>query len=698
MTKTLSLGGDAKDLLQLLFQIISSTNTDPLLHLSEIIQNEMDADASEITITFYRHEQKRKGTLEKIVIEGNGFGFLESFEHYSMHIGDSIKKKCNEYLDRASLGLSRGQFCIGIQGFRAVCDEIQVINKTKNDQHPSTKDGRTFDDPDFSKMFQNRKMILKSNTLDVTIFEEKDFSDYRKDYGVTCILIRPKVDINSSNLVKFLSQNKRAALLADRNLKISVIDGSFEEIVKPIKYIGEPLIIELGHPKESKDFKYRGLGKVKATLYFHEPKPGSKIRLDVKKEPVVFDITQLQEFQGPPWNSDTLEGIIEYDLLEKSPIRTGVARDGIFWPAFLDIMDELTKKVEEKVKEYEEKAKTRKDEELMAKLERVYGEVKRLLGFTTWFDKPIENIKLGPLDHIEVFPAEVANVPALTTSKLYVRAYDKDGNVLKEKDSIEFKWNVNNDLGTIIPKQNGEVIFKAGSKIGPSTLEVQVHDLKIDKSLTSKIEIAITYPKPMGGKLTVVKIEPMFCKIAVGSEKGFKAVAEDEDRNIITRGVTYYWSVPIDETTGASFNVNEGEYVILKSGNNQGAVKLQVIATQNGNKATDFAMITVVEKEKKRGKKPKPKDTGLPTPDWYSGADEFPLRHSYLTKDGMKLYINDGHPDYKQASIAGPTRRQKYIAYLYAKELAKKECEVTGSTDIGEKILDVLSKIDRFWY
>lgn len=698
MTQTLSLGGDAKDLLQLLFQIISSTNTDPLLHLSEIIQNEMDADASEISVTFCRYEPKRKGKLEKIIIEGNGFGFLESFEHYSMHIGDSIKKKCNEYLDRASLGLSRGQFCIGIQGFRAVCDEIQIVNKTREDKHPITKDGRAFDDSNFFKMFKNRKMILKSNTLDVTVLEEEDFTDYRKDYGVTCTLIRPKLDINSSNLAKFLSQNKRAQLLANRNLKITIIDGSFEEIVKPIKYIGEPLIIELGHPKELKDYKYRGLGKVKATLYFHEPKLGSKIRLDVKNEPVVFDITQLQEFQGPPWNSETVEGIVEYDLLEKSPLRTGVERDEIFWPTFLDIMDELAKKIEEKVKEYEEKAKTKKDEELMMKLEKVYGEVKRLLGFTTWFNKPIDNIMLGPLDHIEVFPAEVANIPAMTTSKLFVRAYDKDGNVLKEKDGIEFKWSINNDLGKIYPKQNGEVIFKAGSKIGPSTLGVQVQDLKIEKMLTSKIEIAITYPKPMGGKLTSVKIEPMFCKVAVGSEKDFKAIAEDEDRNIINRGITYFWSIPIDETVGASLNVNEGETVILKSGNNQGAIKLQVIASQNGNRATDFAMITVIEKEKKRGKKPKPKDSGLPTLDYYNEPNEFPLRHSYLIPDGTKMYYNEGHPDYKQAFAAGPKYRQKYIAYLYAKELAKKECEATGSADLGEKILDVLSKIERFWY
>ena len=344
MSKKLSLEGDAKDLLKLLLEIIGSTHTDPLLHLSELVQNEMDASASEINITFHRQGSKRKGNIEKIVIDGNGFGFLESFEHYSNHIGDSIKKKYMEYKERSDKGLSRGQFCIGVQGFRAVCDEIRIVNVTKEGIDPKAIKRISSEDPEFSMMFKNRQMILKSNTYEVEIQEENEFKDYRKSPGVTCSLIRPKLEISSQNLVKYLSQNKRSELLANKNLKINVIDGSFIEIVKPIDYKGEKLEFELSHPKENKDAKYRGLGKVKAILWLHEPKPGSKIRLDVKNEPIYFDITELQEFQRPPWNSEAIEGIVEYNLLEKSPLRTGVERDNLFWPTFLDIMDELVKK------------------------------------------------------------------------------------------------------------------------------------------------------------------------------------------------------------------------------------------------------------------------------------------------------------------------------------------------------------------
>ncbi len=430
MSKTLRLEGEANILLETLLNIISATTTDPLYHISEIVQNELDANASEINITFFRKSSK-KGGIKKIVIGGNGFGFLESFEHYRKHIGDSIKKYSNEYIARTAKGLSRGQFCIGIQGFRAVCDELHIVNKTKKGISPkSSKEGKQIDDPDFDKMFKNRNLILKSDRLNVKIKEEGDFSDHRDGYGVTCTLINP-MTIKSKNLVKYLAQNKRSELLANKKLKIVVKDGSFTETVKPIEFTGECLKFEQAHPKEKKSYKYRGFGKVEATLYFHEAKPGSKIRLDVKGEPIFNDITKLQEFDRPPWNTDFVEGIIEYPHLEKSPLRKGVKPDKIFWPAFLEIMDELSKKVEEKVKECEEKSNAKRDEKLMKKLEKVMGEVKRELDFQTWFnrstDKPPE---LGPLDHIKVFP-EVANIPAFTTRCVHVRAYDRENNPLR---------------------------------------------------------------------------------------------------------------------------------------------------------------------------------------------------------------------------------------------------------------------------
>jgi len=39
-------------------------------------------------------------------------------------------------------------------------------------------------------------------------------------------------------------------------------------------------------------------------------------------------------------------------MLDKSPLRSGIERDNIFWPAFLEIMNELSKEINKKIIEY----------------------------------------------------------------------------------------------------------------------------------------------------------------------------------------------------------------------------------------------------------------------------------------------------------------------------------------------------------
>ena len=300
MSEILALDGDSKKLLKMLLDIISSTNTDPYYHVSEIVQNEMDAGATDINISFMRGGGSKSGKVKKITIEGNGFGFLESFEHYRKNIGDSTKKYIEEYCRRSEQGLSRGQFCIGLQGFRAICKEIHLVNKTKKGIEPKRVKNEDIDDPEFSKMFNNRKMILRTNTTNVEIQGEDEFQDKRDTHGVTCSLLYPKMDLKSKNLVSFLSTNKRTDLLANKDLQIKIIDGKYSKIVKPIDYKGKKEVFEKEHPKANTNSNFRGLGKVLATLYFHEEKTGSKVRLDVKKEPIIMDITQQEEFNVPP--------------------------------------------------------------------------------------------------------------------------------------------------------------------------------------------------------------------------------------------------------------------------------------------------------------------------------------------------------------------------------------------------------------
>jgi len=573
MSEILSLNGDSKIVLSTLFDVISDTSTNPYYHISEIVQNELDAEADDISIKFIRRGGLKQGEIRKIIIEGNGFGFLESFEHYGQHMCDSIKKKTIEYRDRKDKGKSRGEFCLGLQGFRALSKEIQIINQTKGGKTPKTTEGESLDDPYFTKMFKNRKMVLHDNSIKFEIKEEEEFEDVRDSHGVTCILIEPKVPIKSDKLVKYLSQNKRNELIANENIKIYIEDYSYKKVVKPAQPSGEKFVKVQKHPKENKSHKFRGLGKVKATLYFHEEKPGSMISLLVKNEPIINDITKLPELDMSPWNSDYIDGYIEYNLLEKSPMRGGVKRDEAFFPGFIDMMEELSKEISIKIKDYETKTKTKQDKALTKKLNQVFGDAKRFLDLHTWFSKPIDKTQIGPLDYIKVFP-EITNVPALTTRRLHVRAYDTNNKVLKESNNIEFNWNIIGPFGKILPKKDGEAIFKASSQIGPTSVEVIVKDLSTDNELSEKIQIAITHP-PTIGKLVRVRIEPPVSTINLGEEREFKAIAEDEERNEIVKNVKFTWNILIDETNGAEFNIDYGESGILRTGQNVGTIKVR---------------------------------------------------------------------------------------------------------------------------
>ncbi len=691
------LEGDADSLLDTVLHLIKSRGVDPLYHISELVQNEIDAGATKINVTFFHKGKGNTRKVDAIIIDGNGFGFLESFEHYHKNITDSIKKKVTNYTERAPSGLSRGQFCLGIQGFRTICDELQLINLTRPGETPKVDGENIIVDPDFYKMFKNRKLILWADNRNVEIYDEPEFSEHRKEPGVTCLLKGVNLQIKAKDLTKYLSANKRSVLIANKNLHIIVKDELYEEEVKPVKFTGDELIIEQSHPKEGKEIKYSGLGKVKATLYFQKPRSGCKIRLDIKGEPIFFDITsKIPEFNCPPWNSDMVEGIIEYPYLTPLPTRNDIERDKVFWPAFIDIMKTLAIQVEKKIEEYEKQSQSDKNEELMRKLETILADVKRELEFSSWFDKKNVAPTLGPVDHIAVFP-EVMNVPAYTTRKIHVRAYDNEDNILGEKEGVEFYWELSNDLGTIFAKNNGECVFKAGSTVGIITIIAKVKDTKKGTEFSENIETVITHPPANAGMLSRVKIEPPFSKLSLGDEKEYKAIAEDGDGNVILKNIEFDWVIVNDDTSGAKLNVNHGESVLLHSGKNLGEIKLQVTAYQNGRMAKDSALVIVVEKIKKKGRKPRPKNLGLPTPqDW--NELEYPIRHSHLSDDGTILYYHTPHQDYKNAKAKGENLRQKYIIQLYAKELAIKECESTGSKDVGEKMLEVLSKIENHWY
>ena len=697
MSKVLKLEGNPEDLMHLLLGYMGSLH--PLVHISDLVQNGIDAGANDIKIEIARKKVGNTYKTEKVIISDNGHGFLESFERYSKNIGNSLKNKVSIYSEKKEKGESLGEFGIGMQGFRSVASELQVINLTKEGLKAQDKEGNIIDDPNFSKMFKWRKMGMLKEKEECVIEEEGGFEKPQKSHGVTYILsgltANAKRIFTLRNIVSYLSSQKRSALLKLHDLNIEIIEGVKKEFVKPIRYEGEKIEDVIILPNQDKDISKRGFGELKPELVCHPPKEGSKIAITVKGEPIYLDLCQkIEEFDHYPWNSKMVEGTIEYERLTKQPGRVEVQRDS-FYDAFLEMMLILEKIVEKKVKEIEKKYQLKHDAKLLDKLEDVFGKIKREIDLNIFGPAKSKKVLKGSLARIQAFP-EKENVGAFGRKTLYVRAYDDKDNELTEKDGIEFFWEVTGKLGTIIPKGN-EATFEAGSIVGITEVTTKAKDKISLKELPCKIEIVITYPiKP--GSLYRVKIMPGMAIISINRQRGFQAIAEDINGNIISKGLKSFWKIVYDSSDGAKINKDYGETIIFTAGKRIGQVKLHLEVKQGNISKEDFAIIDV--KESKKREKGKPKKIGLPTLQYYDGRTEYPIIHSKLEhdKDGKPtvLYCNETHRDYREVK-GDKKKRERYIANLYAKELTLLDCKELGIDVYGERLIEVLSRLDMHW-
>ena len=703
MSKEVRLTGSPDNLLEIIFGILRGLS--PFIPISDLVQNGIDAGASNISIRLTRDKNKRSQAISKLVITDDGYGFLESFERYSQNIANSIKKNYSNYLKKKDEGLVRGEFGIGMQGFRAIADEMDVYNITKNDENLLGSPG----DVDLRKMIELRRMRLYNGKVEVRLDEKDDFGSNEMELcrgmtnGVIYVLkgIRENASkqLTLGSLKKFLSEQKREDLIRNKRLRISIIEGEKTEIVTPVQYIGEKKEFNVKLSNMDNDVNRKGLGEIKCELYFHKPKAGSKLVVTVKGEPVYMDLCRsLEQFDHEPWNSGMVEGTIEYDRLSKLPNRIDVEKN-VFFSAFLEMLENLENSIKTEVLSIEHDSRDLKNKKLMDKLKDVFDNIRREVNLSVLGSSDL--ITKGPLHHLQTFP-ERLNVPVFKGKVVYVYAYDYEGHLLTGKDGLEYSWNVPGKLGERVTAKGSEAIFSAGSIRGDTQILVEVNDTRTGMELDSKVEVMVVFPVQVGSFYRA-RIDPPMAKIKTNSQKEFVAVAEDIDGNAITDNLKTSWEIIEDSTGKATINKNYGERIVLSSGDGIGTVKLGLRITQGRIFKEDFAIIEVQEggkrKKNKRGFDLPRLDytNNITDKDWHSKLDT-------LDKGEIQtLWINEANEDYKRIA-KDEKRRQKYIAWLYMKELilvdsGKKAFSpgVNWLNDFGEKFIAVLSSFERNW-
>lgn len=510
MSEKGKLSGEPTHLINLLAQIMQSKS--PIFAISELVQNGLDANAQNINIYIKKKDRRSKALVDEecIIIEDDGHGFLQSFENYTENIGDSIKTKYEEYMERKKKGENIGEFCLGVLAFGSVGEKLEITNLTDSTKEPKFANGAAIDDDEFSKMKTTRMLTLMKGEDDYEILSEEEIGIKRDTSGVTYkiknLLEESKREITSKRLNEHLSYQK-GFQLKRKDIKIKIHDGRKITEVKPARFRGKKLSFTQNLPEKGKDLSKRGYGDIKLELFIHEPGDG-RVSITKNRNPVV-NITELSGFDTYPWNSGMLDGTIEYERCTISPMRGVLERDN-FYDAMLSMIKAAEIRVKEAVKEYEGEIKSKEDKNMLAKLNKVFSMIKKDIDpDRPWFDeiKKMEGERfVGPLDHAIVYPTE-ENIEAKTERQFIVHVFDSDEKRLHASDEITFEWEVVGNSGGIkrVLGDGERAIFKAGNILGEETIKATVKQGDISKTETAKI--MIVYPTRLG-TLDYVKIRP----------------------------------------------------------------------------------------------------------------------------------------------------------------------------------------------
>ena len=281
--------------------IIALSQSNPLKAVAEFVENSIDANARNITIT--RGKEHHEPYL-RIMDDGDGIpkdaAGIPNFKYVATHICDSIKRQLK--VDGAT-GI-QGEFGIGLLSFCVVGETLTMTT--------SGDDGKTY------------QMQMRKGDPSYTLMPRRTlFADRGTELTIKPLL--PGIRQFSGEKIQWYLASELRDRIRKSGVKIKVIDRQArkEFKVEPRQFGGR-LLHQLPDAKTARNEAY-------LELYLTEPGRGSRVGLYRAGTRVVPDITELDEFHHEPWTSGCVEGIIDAPFVNLTPgTRTGIIRDNGF--------------------------------------------------------------------------------------------------------------------------------------------------------------------------------------------------------------------------------------------------------------------------------------------------------------------------------------------------------------------------------
>ncbi len=363
------------------------------------------------------------------------------------------------------------------------------------------------------------------------------------------------------------------------------------------------------------------LGDVYAELYLTDENPEHQVGLGRSGTRVLTSITQLARFNQEPWTSGYIEGVLDVPFLHLTP----GTRDGVLHDDALQVLCDAVKPLEsalnEAIREQREAEEQRASKHLLRSVQRALREALLALPAEeyAWFD-----VKSGGRS-----------------------SRGEGGNTAVTGEDVE---------------ADGKDVTE-GVRVSDTPDQRQFFEFE--------------------GPLFSVKVSPASSVVAVGTERGLRAVARDKSRRHVERDVVFEWRIIEGE---GNLSSPDGECVQFSAPDQPCLSKVEVTAKQGEIECRGEGLLTVTD-SLEREMKPGPESRkGLPGYTFHRAPGE--LWRSRYDDEKNVIVINNGHRDFVFAARSR-ARKLRYISRLFSKELILRNFPGVPVTETLERMVEL---------
>lgn len=473
-----------------LIRLLARSQNDPKKAVAELVQNSLDAIATEVTVTRYR----RRGVVCLSVFD-NGQGVLPemdrpgALQHIATHIGHSTKSGITAE-ERYRL-LQQGKYGIGLLGFWSVGRTLSIRSRVGGGDVYVL--GLEEDKPTGTVSPERGQKALDPTWTEVVIRD-----------------LHPSAQrlLTGRRLAEYLAFELRGQII-NRGVRLRVVDrmargrAQKDFPVRPPRFQGVPF-------RSTREWPVEGHPPLRVDLYYLPEEHGEgRVTLACAGTTVADDIAALEaaDLRYAPWDSGRLTGIIDAPFLDVAPgTRRGIIPNDKA-DAFVFAVRGLADRVAGWLAEFEEARAREADHALQRRLQQVFRDLRRRLPHYEMFpvqggdgtagaddplagepagegeerseDVPVpedqgELYEPGPLEAIRIVPAS-CRLPLGAEKGLTARAEDGAGRIIRRP--VAFSWRLLEGPGRLEGDGSANAVYHADD-VGRARILAQAEEGK----------------------------------------------------------------------------------------------------------------------------------------------------------------------------------------------------------------------------